>query len=166
MKRILYWFLALALVLSVFPLTAWGAESEPSDQGDGSVVVHEEAILQSDGSVLDIRVVAYPSRAGHYQDGSITYTYRNTSGVAQWAATLSATFYYNGSISSCTTASLSITFKNNSFYKVSGNASWSGNTATANYTIGYKVLGVTIGTTAYSLTLSCDKDGHLSGNYT
>ena len=165
MKRILYWLLALALVLSVFPATARGAESEVSNQNDVAAVVHEETILQADGSVLEIRVVEYPSRAGYYQDGSITYTYRTTSGTALWAATLNATFYYNGSISSCTTASLSITFHNSHYYKVSGNASWSGNTATANYTIGEKFLGVTIGTTAYSLTLSCDKDGHLTGNY-
>lgn len=164
MKKILYWLLALALILSVFPATAWALADEVSDQDGEAAVVHQETILQPDGSVCELRVVEYPSRAGYYKDGSITYTYRNTSGATLWEATLSATFYYNGSISSCTTASLSITFHANNFYKVSGSASWSGNTATANYTIGQKFLGVTIGTTAYSLTLSCDKDGHLTGS--
>ena len=164
MKKLFYWLLALALILSVFPATAWALADEVSDQDGEAAVVHQETVLLPDGSVLESRVVEYPSRAGYYKDGSHVFTCRNSSGVTLWEATLTATFYYNGSISSCTTASLSIHFNNNNFFKVSENVSWSGNTATANFTIGQKFLGVTIGQTAYTLTLSCDKNGHMTGS--
>lgn len=162
MKKLLYCLLALVLIFGAFPTTAMAAEGEVADLGDEAAVVRQETILQSDGSTLEIRIVESTVKATNYKDGSITYTHRNSSGTIQWEATLNAHFYCNGSISSCTAASLSIQFSNGNYYEVSRSVSKSGNTATADFTIGYKFLGITLRQNDYTLTLSCDKNGNLS----
>jgi hypothetical protein len=45
---------------------------------------------------------------------------------------------------------------------VSRTASRSGNTATANLTMGHRARGVTVSTSNYTISLSCDKSGNLS----
>ena len=59
-------------------------------------------------------------------------------------------------------ASCSVSISDSSWYVVSRTASRSGNTATANLTMGRRALGVTVSTSNYTITLSCDKSGNLS----
>ena len=162
MKKLICYLLATVCVLSIFPLSAWASEREVCEQPDTGTLVHQETIVQADGSTLEIRTVAYPSRSGNLTDGSKTYTYRNSSGTTLWTATLTARFSYDGTTSSCFAATLSLQFSDSTYYEVSRSVTKSGHTATANFTIGHRILGITISQTPYTMTLSCDKYGNLS----
>lgn len=94
--------------------------------------------------------------------GHKNYTAYDTNGTAVWRMTLTGTFTYDGSSSSCTGASLSFTAYDSAYYKVSGNAYPSGSSAVADFTVGFRVLGITVATTNHHMVLSCDANGNLS----
>ena len=94
--------------------------------------------------------------------GHKNYTAYDTNGTAVWRMTLTGTFTYDGSSSSCTGASLSFTAYDSAYYKVSGNAYPSGSSAVADFTVGFRVLGITVATTNHHMALSCDANGNLS----
>lgn len=112
----------------------------------------------------DLLIVISELRASSsgIKSGSITYTKSGSSGSTIWTAILSASFTYDGTSSSCTAANLNISISSSNCYEISRSVSRSGNTATATFTIGYEILGVTYNTENYTITLSCDKDGNLS----
>ena len=75
---------------------------------------------------------------------------------------MSARFFYNGATSDCVSATLTTHFNDSSYYEVSRSVTREDETATADFTIGYRILGVTVSTSSYTLTLSCDMNGNLS----
>ncbi len=162
MNRILGFLLAFVLLFAVVPSNSAYAERE-------SALI--ETIYYQDGSYAVITLTEERSaekestfaRAFSYiRNGSKTYTYYNSSGVTEWSATLNASFTYDGSTATCTAANCQVTIYNNAWYVVSNSSSYSGNTATANVTMGYRLLGNTVGTKSITITLSCDANGNLS----
>lgn len=149
MKRALSFVLVLLALISLLPATAYA---------DGP----KEIILLDNGDYIVVTTEISPTRASGTRSGSTVYTYIDRNGAAQWKATLTATFTYNGTTSSCTGASCSVTVYESSWYEITNSASKSGSTATANITMGCKVLGITVSKTSCTITLSCDENGNLS----
>lgn len=117
-------------------------------------------IPQENGDYIEVEIVDFPTRAS--TSSTKTYTYKDSSGVAQWKALLTGTFTYNGTTSSCTNSSVAVTIYEDAWYTVSKSATKSRNTAYATVTMGYKVLGITTTQKTNNLSLACDKDGNLS----
>lgn len=150
MKRILALLIALCLIATV-PLTTSATSST-----DDSV------IYLDDGSYIVVTVSSFDTRASGSKTGSKSYNFYNSNDELEWKAVLSGTFTYNGTSATCTSSSCNITVYDTSWYEVSKTATRSGNTAYATFTMGRKVLGITVSKKDYSLTLSCDANGILS----
>ena len=161
-RKISRFILAILLLVSLLPMQTAKAENELSDSceiirsEDGSyfVITTSRGIAITADNVQAVQARTVP--------GSRTYTYYDSDGSSKWAATLSASFSYNGSTSSCTSSSCSISIYDSAWYTISSGASRSGNTATVNATMGRKNLGVTTKTASCTITLSCDANGKLS----
>lgn len=154
MKRIISLFLCLIITLSILtPFSAHAAESSDTKT---------EIIMFEDGSYLEIVTASVSTRASGSITGYKSYSYINNFNVLQWRATLTATFTYTGTSSTCTSGSCSVSILDSAWYVVSNSTTRSGNTATTNLTMGLKALGVTVAKPTYTITLSCDKDGNLS----
>ena len=121
-----------------------------------------EYVYFEDGSYAVITIHETALRALNSKNGSRVYTYYNSDGVAQWKAVLSATFTYNGSTSTCTSSGCNVTVFNSDWYTVSKTAGKSGNSSTADVTMGKKLLGITVSKKTVHLSLSCDANGNLS----
>ena len=151
-KRLLSLLLVLATLLTI-PLTAFAAESDVSS---------ERTIWYEDGSSLVISITEATSRAAGTKTGTAQTTFRNSDGDICWIATLTGTFTYNGTTSTCTSSTSNVTIYDSAWYLISKTATHSGNTAYATITLGKKTLGITTSKPTYNLTLTCDKDGNLS----
>ena len=90
------------------------------------------------------------------------YYHCNSSGTVLWTATVTGTFTYNGSTSSCTNASYSTQVYNSSWSEQSGTAYPSGNTAIADVVMMRKLLFIVVETVPVTITLTCDKNGNVS----
>ena len=131
---------------------------------DGEPVGIQRIDLEDGGFILVETAVDGTSSRGevHTIYGHKYYTYYDGTGTAVWRATLTGTFSYDGSSSYCSAASLSFHAYDSAYYKVSGNAYPSGSSAVADFTVGYRVSGVTVSTTNHHMSLSCDANGNLS----
>ena len=121
-----------------------------------------ETIRLENGDYIEVTVRALPVRAAETKSGAKNYSYYYADDTLAWQAVLSATFTYNGTSSSCTSASCSVSVYDNDWYVVSKSAVKDGDTAVAKFMMEYKSLGVTMSKDTYRLTLSCDKNGNVS----
>lgn len=126
------------------------------------IVTNEEVVYYDDGSYLVISIQESFARAAGTKTGSVTYTYHAADGSDEWKAVLKGTFTYDGTTSTCTSSSCTVTVYADNWYEISKTAGKSGGIATASVTMGRKFLGITIAQDTYELTLACDKDGNLS----
>ena len=94
--------------------------------------------------------------------GNKEYYQSDGSGNTICKATLTGSFTYNGTSSSCTGASCNVTIYNSSWSTKSVNAYTSGNSAIADVVIERKFLFITLETINFSITLSCDRYGNLT----
>jgi hypothetical protein len=98
--------------------------------------------------------------------GSLTaqkpYYHCKSNGTVLWTATVTGTFTYNGSSSSCTNASYSTETYSNSWSEQSGNAYPSGNSAIADVVMIRRLLFIIVETVPVTITLTCDKHGNLT----
>ncbi len=125
--------------------------------------VQEESIIYlEDGSYIIVTTEEFASRSSGSKTAQRTYTYTASNGVVCWDATLTASFSYTGSSATCTSSDCSITVYKSNWYTVSESATKSGNTATATFTMGRKVLGITVDKDTYTISISCDPNGNLS----
>ncbi len=152
MRKFFCLILALAMSFSLFSTSAYAVEKAEN----------VSTITFEDGSYLTITVEECSARATNTKNGYKTYTFYDGSDNMEWQATLDASFTYNGTSSYCTSASCTVTIYDRKWYEITKTATRSGNTATANFTLGQKFLGVTISKPQYTITLTCDKDGKLS----
>lgn len=152
--RTLSVLLVCILLISILPSRVFATEP--------SCIINGNVILFDDGSYIERSTSELSTRTTNTKSGKATYNYRNSEGTLLWQAVLSGTFTYTGTTSTCTGASCSVTIYDSNWYQVSKSTSYSGNTATAQLTMGQKVLGVTISKPSYTLTLSCDANGNLS----
>lgn len=152
-KRFLSLLLVMVLCANILPQYAFASEKY-----DDAV----QTITLDNGDFIIVTTEVYETRATQTKSASRKYSYTTSSGDVEWVITLNGTFTYTGTTSTCTASSCTVTINDNSWYVVSKSASKSGSTATANVTMGRKVLGITITKKDYTLTLTCDKNGNLS----
>ena len=91
-----------------------------------------------------------------------TTTYKNSNGESLWYAKVTASFYYDGSTSSCTSSSASGGSYVSTWKILSKSSSRTGNVGSATVTAGSYYVGILIGTITETVTLACDKNGNLS----
>ena len=87
--------------------------------------------------------------------------YVDPDNVILWKVTLTGTFTYNGSTSSCTAASSYSTVYQGNWSESNNNTFASGNAAVASVTMVRKFLFITVETQVANLTITCDKDGNI-----
>lgn len=150
MKRLLSFLLILTMLLCVFPVHGSAVEKKL------------ETVYFDDGSYMTVEIITRGTRASGSTSGSKPYTYYDSTGSAQWKATISGSFTYNGSSATCTSSSVDVTIYDSAWYTISKSASKSGNAASASVTMGEKRGGVTVNRVPVSLSLSCDRTGNLS----
>ena len=121
-----------------------------------------EVIYLEDGGYIITTIQESMTRATNTKSGTKKNTRYNNDGSLAWQIILSGTFTYTGTTSTCTSSSISVNIYDSAYSKVSSSSSKSGNTANGSATISRKVLGVTVATNTYPLSLSCDKNGNLS----
>ena len=112
----------------------------------------------TDGSYFIIETGSYPTSArASTKNGYKTATYYTSSNVAVWAVTVNGSFSYNGTTSTATSASCSITRYDSNTSTISKNAYTSGSSAVGTATVKYKRIY-----TDKTVTLTCDRNGTLS----
>ena len=153
MKKIASFICAMFLFLQFFPVSAEAA-TNATYAGD--------IIYLENGYYITIECSTIATRATSTKTGSKTYVCRASDGTEEWRAVLSGTFTYTGSSATCTASSCSVSITNTNWYVISKTASKSGNTATAELTMGRKLLGITIDKDTISMQLTCSASGTLS----
>lgn len=166
MKKIILTLVAVCLFASL-PFTAFasGIETIGAEDSfityldDGSYYV--ETIIDTP-EISNISPISLQTATKSSKTGTKSFTYYSADDVAQWKATVTGTFTYDGTTSTCTNSSHSVTIYISSWYKHSGSAYKSDNKAIADITMKRKFLGVVSFTKSVNITLSCDKNGKLS----
>lgn len=122
----------------------------------------EDIIRLDNGYYIVIEVVSVENRSTSIKSGSKVYTCKASNGAEQWRATLYGTFTYTGTSATCTSSGCTTTISDSAWYEVSKSAGKSGNSATAEVTMGEKLLGITINRESISMKLTCSPTGTLS----
>lgn len=151
MKKISAVFLTCILILFALPLQVQAQQRDVIYYADGSYT-----IVAIEGSVDGM------TRTTSSKTGTKHYDHYTSSGQLQWKVTLTATFTFDGSASTCTSVQTpGITIYANDWTVSSKSSYRNGNTATAN--VEMKKSGL-LGSKKYpvTITLSCDKNGTLS----
>ena len=122
-----------------------------------------EVISYAYGSYLEITLETLPQARA---SGSITkaknYIFNSTEGVPQWKITLTGSFTYTGTGSTCTASNCNVTIYNSIWSVASKSATRSGNTAYGSARMVKKYLGAITFDKTYNLSLTCDKNGNVS----
>lgn len=150
MKRLFVLLIALSFVICFIPGTAQASETTTSIQyfEDGSYLVTNITV---DSSRMTTKVA------------SKDHTYYSADSELQWKIVVTGEFLYDGITSTCTYATGTYTiYEPGTWGFVSQHSSYSGNTATHTVTFKSLYLGVTIGTTPFSVSLTCDENGNFS----
>ena len=151
MKKILCAALMLSLLFTMLPCSVFATT-------DGIV----ETIRMDDGSYMVISVVTSPVRAGNTVSGSKVCTFYDSDHNAEWEAVLTASYVFTGGSYTCTSASCNVSIYANQWYVVSKSTNYAGNRATANLTMGKRVVGITTEKPKYIINMYCDINGNLS----
>lgn len=146
----------LVVALTIFSNVLLSASASAVNNNEITYIYYE------DGSVLKICTEETAARASGTKTGKKTYEYVDSNNEAVWTAILYGTFTYNGTTSACTNASCDISIYNNAYSVGNKTVSKSGSTASTNFTMIRKLLGITISQKDYTITLGCDKNGTLS----
>lgn len=153
MKRNVISLMLALLLIAALPMSVLAAEPAR---------VTAETEYFEDGSYLVTTISESAARASGTKEGKKIQSYYNPGGSLAWQATLTATFTYNGTTAGCTSVSCPVTIYNTAWSLVSRVTSRSGNTATANFTMGYTSSSGSVSEYPYTITLICDKYGNLS----
>lgn len=156
MKRIVSFLLAVIIILFSFSSTCIASSNIAYSS-------NEDVIYFGDGSYITIDVEQdFYMRATNTISGNKSINYYNADDELKWTAVLNATFSYNGSVSSCTSANISYTIHDSSWRITSATATKSSNKATGNIVSKYYVLGLPVKTIEESFTITCSANGTLS----
>lgn len=145
--------ISLIIILLIFALIPYNVFAADVTQSD-------ERIYLDDGSYFIISIDESSTRST--KTATKTHEYHASDGELLWKVQVRGTFSYNGTSSTCTSATHTITIYNSSWYTHSQTSYSSGNKAIANVTMKKKTLGIVTSTRSVNLTLACDKDGNLS----
>ena len=95
--------------------------------------------------------------------GSVTktkaYQYYDNNNVLQWTVKLTASFTYNGVTATCNSATTAFNNNNSAWHITKADASYSGSTATGDFTVKKYFAGIPIKTVNKTLTLTCTPGG-------
>lgn len=115
-------------VLLAFVLLLSGLPTQIAHASAGEELL--EVISYADGSYLEITLETLPQARA---SGSVTkaknYVYKNENNIEQWKITLTGSFTYTGTGSTCTASSCNVTIYNSIWSVASKSATKSGNTA-------------------------------------
>lgn len=154
MKKVIAALVTFVLILSMLPVQIAYASQEPELL---------EVVRYEDGSCLEITLESAPqARASGSLTKTKSYIFKDENNVEQWKISLTGSFTYTGTTSTCTAASCNVTIYQSIWSAASKSASKSGNTAYGTARILRKYLGVTVSDKTYNLTLTCDKNGNVS----
>lgn len=154
MKKVIATFVIFVLILSMLPIQIAYATQEPELL---------EVVQYKDGTYLEITLESVPqTRASGSLTKTKNYTYKDVDGTAQWKISLTGSFTYTGTTSTCTAADCKVTVYQSNWSVASKSASKSGNTAYGTARMLRKYLGATVSDKTYNLTLTCDKNGNVS----
>jgi len=152
MKRLLSVLLSLLIISSLF--------SFASAQTVENAYTSSTTEYYPDGSYGITTITVMPSKAfGASVTSSKSYHHYSASNVLLWTVKLTATFTYNGSTASCTNATPSYTVYSSVWKVKKAQASYSGNTATGEFTVKRYNLGIPVETVNKTLTLTCSPSG-------
>lgn len=150
-RRFLSFIFVIVLAVSMLGIECFATDNKNQTEirylEDGSYII---TIIQETGS-----------RATNTRTGTTIESYYDSDGNLDWRIVLGGTFTYTGTTATCISSNITVNIYDSSYSKVSSSSSKSGNTASGSATISRKVLGVTVATNTYPLSLSCDKDGNL-----
>lgn len=154
MKKVLSLCIALTLTLALISFNV----SALTDQSDATVIRFD------DGSCLEISTIEEitAERATNTKSGQKSAIFRDSNGVEQWRATLTATFTYNGSSATCTNASITSSVSDGNWKFTKKTTTKNGNKATGDFTVKRYVLGIPTKTVEQAITLTCSATGTLS----
>ena len=113
------------------------------------------------GDYIETTLVVSNSTKGTIT-GAKTATYKDSSNVILWDVSVTGTFSYNGTSSTCVSASGDSHSYSSNWTVSSPTVSKSGNTATSTATGKKRLFGIVVQTQTLSVTLSCSKNGVLS----
>lgn len=170
MKRVVALLLFVLLLFSTsMTASAFDYDQKNDKLSNYIVCSNEQRIDYCDGSYCIIRTDAETIYDNYNNpinrstvSGSKEQKYYSSDDILQWTVKVKGNFTYNGTTSSCTSASHTVTINNSSWYTYSQNSYASGNTAIANVVLKKKHLGVVVSTQNVHLVLTCDKYGNLS----
>lgn len=147
--------------LLAFVLLLSGVSAQIAHASAGEELL--EVISYADGSYLEITLETLPQARA---SGSVTkaknYVYKNENNIEQWKITLTGSFTYTGTGSTCTASSCNVTIYNSVWSVASKSATRSGNTAYGSARMVKKYLGAITFDKTYNLSLTCDKNGNVS----
>ncbi len=153
MKKILT--IIFVLLLGLTPINTFALESTVESRtieylGDG---IYVETTIES-------------PNISTYATNTITKTktnrYKNSKGTVLYTVSVTGTFKYTGSSSTCTSATVNATTSINDWKVISKSASKSGNKATGKATVKQYIEGKVVQTKYPSVTLTCSATGVLS----
>ena len=129
-----------------------------------SALEQKREIIQLDnGYYLETIIEEIPTtRASNQKTAKKTRNYKNAQGTTMFSVTVTGTFTYTGSSSTCTKSVAEASSKNANWKISSKSASKSGNKATAKATAKRYVDGTVVETRNCSVTLTCSSNGSLS----
>lgn len=114
------------------------------------------------GYYYEISISVTNSVARSAKEGSKTIYCKNSAGKTLWSLTVKGTFTYNGSTSSCTSASASTSITDATWKITNKSSSKSGNTAKATATAICYLNGNPINSATKTVSLKCSASGKLS----
>lgn len=114
------------------------------------------------GYYYEISISATNSVARSAKEGSKTIYCKNSAGKTMWSLTVKGTFTYNGSTSSCTSASASTSITDATWKITNKSSSKSGNTAKATATAICYLNGNPINSATKTVSLKCSASGKSS----
>lgn len=114
------------------------------------------------GYYHEISISVTNSVARSAKEGSKTIYCKNSAGKTMWSLTVKGTFTYNGSTSSCTSASASTSITDATWKITNKSSSKSGNTAKATATAICYLNGNPINSATKTVSLKCSASGKLS----
>ncbi len=160
MKKSLVFLTIMSMLILPFSFARASAPLCPTEllgMSSGLLVRH-----LPDGSRLIETVPVIVQRTEQTITSQKYSTFINNDGVIQWKVTLTASFTYNGSTATCTSASSVSTVYSGNWSENANNTFASGNAAVANVTMVRKILFIVVQTEIANLVITCDKDGNIT----
>lgn len=153
MKKILSMALCLMLISVLLPVVTLADSTEDVERE-----------YYSDGSYLETVLTVEPRLAREKTRlvGTKNSTYYNASGVAQWKASLTGVFYYDGTSCACNESHINYLVYDSAWNLYSKQEYGSKNTANGTITMSCSRAGSETYYRSKTFKITCDKDGNLS----